>query len=320
MNIKIISRDEALKIAPQWPADVSFSEVFGRLHTVRHGFKSGYVLVDSGRGKLIFPIQWGNGFAYSVHKGHTMPYNIGGAFDKPQWSDIAKEVRRLTKANLYIADLAVTEEMADGLSRLPSAVFIIDTASHNLETVFSSFNKTTRNLIRRSQEQNFRIETISGVMPERYYELYISHQLSMGTPPRAKEYFDEVANIFDSGFVIIGAYDGDRLVGMNLFWTTDNGLWLSINSSVAEYGPRHVNYLLYYETIRWACEHKINRIDLGGSPTRDGNVHNVFKLGFGATMVPLYRLTAGSFSARLVDKFRRKKRAALIRLNKLWKN
>jgi hypothetical protein len=317
--VKLLSRDEAIKHVPIWPADVSFSETFARLQSQRYGLETGYLIVACGGNELFFPVQWGKGSAFSVYKGHTMPCLAESDFMNFGWRDIATKVQKLTNSDLYIADLVIPMTMSEDLKPLPSAVFIIDTSQHDIDFVFSTFNKTTRNLIRRSREQGFKIEVISGIMPERYYDLFVYHQKSMGTPPRPKEYFDEVARVFGKGFLLIGAYHNNRLVGMNLAWCADRGLWLSINSSVAEYGPKHVNYLLYYETIRWACEHDIDRIDLGGSSTREGNIHNTFKLGFGATMSPLYRLRTGTFTARMRDILSRKKWSLRIRLNKFIK-
>lgn len=317
MKVRIVNRDEALKLVQNWPADVSFSEKFAQFHSSRYGLKSGFVLADFNDCKLLFPVQWGNGSAHSVHKGHTMPYKIGNGQINPKWSDIAEQVLKLTESNLYLADFAISESVIPGLKSLPSAVFIIDTSEHDINSIFSAFNKTTRNLIRRSWEQGFEIKIISGKMPDEYYALYVDHQRMMGTPPRSKNYFDDMVGTFGEGFVIIGAYDKNKLVGMNLALCADRGLWLSINSSVGEYTSRHVNYLIYYETIKWACEHDIDRIDFGGSSMHDANIHNTFKLGFGTTMTPLYRLTAGTLRARIKDKILRKKRALKIRLNKL---
>ncbi len=317
LKVKIISRDEALKLMSKWPADVSFSEKFAQLHALRYGFKGGYVVATYSNYRLLFPVQWGNDSVFSVHKGHTMPYKIGAGLADPEWHDIVAEVLKITGCNLYIADFVVPESMVRGLKPLPLAVFILDTSQHNIDSIFSTFNKTTRNLVRRSQEQGFRIEIISGKMPDECYSLYVHHQRNKGTPPRPKEYFDDVARAFEDGFVIIGAYDKNRLVGMNLALCADRGLWLSINSSVTEYAYKHVNYLIYYEMIKWVCEHNIDRIDFGGSSILDNNIHNSFKLGFRASMLPLYRLTAGTIPAIIKDKFMQKKRAVHIRFKKL---
>ncbi len=316
-DIKIISLDEARRMVSVWPKDVSFGSKFSQLHNVRYGFQSGYVVAENPEHAIMFPIQWGDGTAHSVHKGHTMPLKIGTGEIQLEWNKIASDIRRLTESNIYIADFAISESMGQGLMPLPLAVFIVDTSVRDINTLFATFNKTTRNLIRRSQEQGFRVELVNGNMPDQYYELYVHHQKSMGTPPRAKEQFDDIARIFGDGFVLIGVYDNDRLVGMNSAWCADRGLWLSLNASLPEYAQRHVNYLLYYETMKWACEHAIDRVDLGGSSTRNGNIHNVFKLGFGASMTPLYRLVDGSLYARTLDTLSRKRRALRIRFNNL---
>ncbi len=320
-DVDILSPDAARTLIPHWPTNVSFSLPFARLHALRHGFEHGYVRATSTEHTLILPVQWGDGRVHSVHKGHTVPFQMGEGQAQPDWREISADVCRLTHSKLYVADLAIPASMAQGLVPLPLAVFTLETAHHDITTLFGSFNKTTRNLIRRSQEQGFRVETICGSMPDEWYQLYVRHQQSMGTPPRPKAYFEDVAKVFGNDFVLIGVYHTGQLVGMNMAWCADRGLWLSINASRADYHTKHINYLLYYETIKWACEHGIDRLDFGGSSTRDGNIHNTFKLGFGASMTPLYRLIDGSWQARTLDTLSRKKRALTIRFNKfkrLW--
>jgi len=322
MNIHIISRNEARHLLPHWPADVSYSEEFSNFHTLRYGLQSGYIWATADDHGLLMPIQWGDGIAHSVHKGHTTPCILGAGFPVIEWHEMAHAVRCLTQSRLYIADLAIPETMARGLSPLPSAQHILLTDGHDIETMFSRFHETTRKRVRRAWRQNYRTELITGRMPRNYYDLYVHHQFEKGTPPRAIEYFNDTAHAFGDGFLLWGAYMNGQLVGMNLGWCADHSIWLSINASQDAYAQKNVNYLLYYETIKWACEHAVERIDFGGSSTQDGHIHNSFKIRLGASMMPIYRLRDGTLAARMFDMIARKKRALHIRFNKmhnLWR-
>lgn len=312
-TIEIVSRQAAERILSPWPHDVSYGRRYGVFQHERYGLQEGFAVVSNGDERVLFPIFWDNHASYSVHKSHTMP---AGRTNGISWRMVADMIRKLTNTNFFIADLALPEPAPEA-DVLPFAIFVLDT-THPYDDVAHSFSKTTRNLVRRSSEQGFTLRTHLGVLHEEHYELYIRHQESRGTPPREKNYFDQLAHVFGDGFMVFAAYDGSIPVGMNIVLSDNHGFWLSINASLPEAANRHVNYLLYDAMIQWACQNGIQRIDFGGSPTSEGNIHNTFKLGFGPHMIPLYRIRSGTLTARLRDFIERKRRAMSIRLN-LWK-
>ena len=316
-KVQIISFEEAYRLAHQWPNDISFGRRFAKFHTLRYHLETQFVHISAGDDSVLFPIQYGKGIVHAVHKGHTEPLFLG-KHHEVDWQAITRKVRRITRSRLFLGDFALPLEKSKGLIALPLATFVFVIRGRNIDDLFGSYRKTTRNLVRRSQEKGFHIKISSGNFSDDLYHLYEKHQQSLGTPPKSRDFFDQLAVSFGDGLVAISIWDGEKPIGLNLVLSEGPAAWLSINSSYVAYHDSHINYLLYHELLRWACANGVKRIDFGGSSTREDNIHNSFKLGFGAEMIPLYRLIDGSISARFSDWWNRKKRNLQIRRNKLW--
>ena len=146
------------------------------------------------------------------------------------------------------------------------------------EDFLSFFDKKTRNQTRQSLNSNFEVKTNFPI--ESVYELYLENMKRHGTPPKKLDYFQSLKENLKEKVFFLGAFQGEKLCGVNIFYINNDYLLLINNLSLREYWPERVNNFLYFKTIEYGYKKGVRHFDYGPSTQKDFS-HLDFKIGFG---------------------------------------
>jgi len=138
------------------------------------------------------------------------------------------------------------------------------------ERVWSKFSSKHRTSIRRAEKNGLTVRSGGReLLPEFYSTMELSWR-ALGTPLYRRAYFERIMATFPDETRIFVASAGGEPVGVafnGYFGDTVEGMW-------AGGGPRarelQVNYVLYWEMIRDACERGYRRYHLGRSTADSG--------------------------------------------------
>ncbi|MEW5986339.1 MAG: GNAT family N-acetyltransferase [Chloroflexota bacterium] len=120
-----------------------------------------------------------------------------------------------------------------------------------------------------------------------YYPVYLEAMRDIGTPTPGRKFFCNVADRFPDSFKIITVHQNGLTVGggtLALFKDTLFCLW---SGMLRRYYPLHPSHALYWEALKYSCQHGLRQVNLGRCQ-RDSGAYK-FKLHWGAEARPLYQ-------------------------------
>ncbi len=151
------------------------------------------------------------------------------------------------------------------------------------DKAFSLCDKSFRNLSRRAEKNNFivkKVNTLNSMALDQIYSLYVNQMKRLNGFILPKLYFEEYSKLDDSIFFLIyDALDSTKLISYSMCVEYLGNLYHSIGGSDGEYFSKLINYKLYNELLKYACENKLN-IHMGLGTHNSG--YNLFKKKIGA--------------------------------------
>jgi len=138
--------------------------------------------------------------------------------------------------------------------------FIVSLTSE--ENMWKKFHKHTRNDIRKAMKSGLNIVQIEkSVELKKYYSIYVREMRNFGTPQHSFKFFK---NLFNTKKVIgFNCYKNKKIIGSLILLFNEKYGYVAFNISDAKYRNLRPNDLLYWETIRWAINNKLEELDLG---------------------------------------------------------
>lgn len=173
-------------------------------------------------------------------------------------------------------------DQVKGLVKLPIYHAVAEIKN---EDFLSFFDKKTRNQVRQSLNNNFEVKMDAPL--ESIYELYSENMKRHGTPPKSSDYFEALKSNLKEKVFFLGAFLGDKLCGVNIFYVNNGYLLLLSNISLKEYWPERINNFLYFKTIEYGYKEGVRYFDYGPSTQKDLS-HLDFKIGFGGKLWSVY--------------------------------
>lgn len=154
------------------------------------------------------------------------------------------------------------------------------------EAMFAKFTSKHRTNIRRSFKNGLSIETGGSELLNDFYSVMEQSWHSLGTPFYGRSYFATLMETFPEHVRIFVCRHEAKVVGVafNGYYNgTVEGMWAG---GTAEARGLQVNYALYWEMMKDACERGFSRYHLGRS-TADSGAED-FKKKWNATAEQLY--------------------------------
>ena len=176
--------------------------------------------------------------------------------------------------------------MEDTFSAMIIDLSRVDNYEDFLKNVLS---KNSRSKIYKSESSGLDFCHLNRDDFSEFYSLYSEHVASLGSKPRPREYFENMINAYSFGqnLFMFGVRLEGRLISANLFIVEKDYMEVRFLADDRRYHNLFANNFLYAQMFKWAYEHGIKFIDLGGIP-RDMKTNIEFKMSFGAKEYPIY--------------------------------
>jgi CelD/BcsL family acetyltransferase involved in cellulose biosynthesis len=161
--------------------------------------------------------------------------------------------------------------------------------SNDPDDVARGISKHHRRNIRRAEQSNltFRYGTSTQDMGI-FYRLHLLTRQRLGVPVQPWHFFESLALMLQRehlGFVMV-AYHDESPVAAAVFMTWRDVMIYKYGASDPGFWEHRPNNLLFWQAIRWGCEHGFRLFDWGRTDTDNQGLRE-FKSGWGAREEPL---------------------------------
>ncbi|TMJ94026.1 MAG: GNAT family N-acetyltransferase [Actinobacteria bacterium] len=165
--------------------------------------------------------------------------------------------------------------------------------------------------VRRSQERADLLEV--------FYRLHLQTRRRHGVPIQPRTFFEQLWERLlaqDLGFVLVAEVDG-RPAAAAVFLAWNGTLTYKFGASDPASWTRRPNHLLFWEAIRWGCEHRYATLDFGRTDFGNEGLR-AFKQGWGTIETELVYATLGARAPALGDRRLTAALGAVIRRTPSW--
>jgi CelD/BcsL family acetyltransferase involved in cellulose biosynthesis len=211
-----------------------------------------------------------------------------------QWHRLSIALHQLER--LHGLPIELRGELPDGITRQPTAVYRQHVLS--LEPGYDSVTRATKPQVRtgerRARREGLRVEfRTDGDALNQFFGLHVRTRKRQGVPTQPHRFIMALEGLFDQGlgFVVL-VRDGAVPASAAVFLSSNATLIYKYGASEPRLLGKRPNNLLFMETIRWACEQGLRRLDFGRTD-EGGESLSSFKRSYGAeeTSLAYYALS-----------------------------
>jgi hypothetical protein len=176
-----------------------------------------------------------------------------------------------------------------------SAEFVLHTVKLDSDPVLVAkrFKRTHLQNIHTAQERGVTVQFGDQLEDLKvFYELQLETRKRHGVPAQPWKYFEKLWRHIVSaglGFVMLARQDRETIAGM-VYLCWGRTLIAKYAASREDHFNLRPNNLLFWEGIRWGCEHGFEVFDMGRTEIENTGLRN-FKSRWGAVEVPLFYST-----------------------------
>ena len=203
--------------------------------------------------------------------------------DASQWRSLSIALHQFQRMNGLPIELR--GELPDGIRREPLATYRhhVLSLAHGYEAVAQHIKPQVARGERRARREGMRTEfrTDSGALAE-FFRLHARTRQRQGVPTQPRRFIMAFEDLFAEGlgFVVL-VRDGQVPAAAAVFLSSYGTLIYKYGASDPRLLSKRPNNLLFMETIRWACEHGLERLDFGRTDEGHDSLSS-FKRSFGA--------------------------------------
>lgn len=170
------------------------------------------------------------------------------------------------------------------ITRENKASFVLNLADGQ-EKLWKGFKKQIRNRVRKAESSGLSV-SFGRENLEEFYKTYALHMKSLGLPMPGLSFYRTVLNTFPkNSHIAVVAYKG-KTIGAKFFMSYKDIVYLIWGASLKQYSEYMPNYLLTWETIKYAINLGFQYCDFGRSTIDTGPYY--FKESWGGQMKQLY--------------------------------
>lgn len=206
------------------------------------------------------------------------------------WADAIRsfdERRRVAGARVLEIRTAIDSTLA---APMDAGVIHELELERDADAVFRSFRSQTQRNIRKAVRSGVSIEASRSEhdLLDVFYGLHLRTRRRQGIPVQPKRFFHALRTHMlgaGHGFVLVARLDG-RPVAAAVFLTGGGTIVYKFGASDPSFLAARPNNLLFWEAIRWGCEHGYRHFNFGRSDHENAGLRS-FKSGWGAEERPL---------------------------------
>jgi FemAB-related protein (PEP-CTERM system-associated) len=166
-----------------------------------------------------------------------------------------------------------------GALRQDKVDMILD-LSPGQDLIWNSLAPKVRNQVRKASKSGLTTHIGGEEFLEDFYRVFAINMRDLGSPVHSPSFFANIFREFGKRAKIVLVCDGTKKVGALLCLFYKDSVFVPWASSLREYFPKCPNNLLYWDTIRCACEKYCNYFHFGRSSVGSGTYK--FKQQWGA--------------------------------------
>lgn len=162
---------------------------------------------------------------------------------------------------------------------------ILELADHP-DAMWKRFDAKVRNQVRKAVKSDLTAawSGVEGLAD--FYDVFAANMRDLGSPVHSRKFFAAIFEEFADSAKLMLIRKGTETIGGAICLCFRDTLSVPWASSRREYFSLCPNNLLYWEMIRWGCEHGYRRFDFGRSSPGSGTYH--FKKQWGPIEEPLH--------------------------------
>jgi serine/alanine adding enzyme len=155
----------------------------------------------------------------------------------------------------------------------------------NSEIIWKGFRKTMRRYVTKSLENKFQFINNSNNINE-FYKVYAQNMRDLGTPAHSHSFFMNILFEFPQNINITMVKQQNKVMATLFLLYFKDSVTYGWGASLKQYLNLNPNYLLFWNSIEYACNKGFNTFDFGRSTLNSGTYF--FKQGWGAKPKQLY--------------------------------
>ena len=156
----------------------------------------------------------------------------------------------------------------------------------NSDELWKRFDAKLRNQVRKAQKSGLTASWSGKEGLTDFYEVFTANMRDLGSPVHSQRFFAAILEEFPDSAKLMLVRKESQVIGGAVCFFFNGNLIVPWASSLREYFSLCPNNLLYWEMIRWGCEHGYQRFDFGRSSPDSGTYR--FKKQWGAIEEPLH--------------------------------
>ena len=222
----------------------------------------------------------------------SLPYfNYGGILaDNPEAAKrlFAQAAELANELSARHVELRQTEPLIPDVPTKTHKVAMHLPLSADPELLWESLKPKVRNQIRKPQKAGFVARHGHDELLGDFYAVFARNMRDLGTPVYSKGFFRHILESFPENSHMVCVYldDEQTCVAAGFVLGYRDTLEIPWASSLRSHNALSPNNLLYWEVLRYGCEHGYKAFDFGRSSKDSGTYR--FKKQWGAQPVPLY--------------------------------
>lgn len=220
----------------------------------------------------------------------SLPFvNYGGlvALNERAEAELLREARAV--ADEWQVDYVEIRSRCQGGAGLPQSehkVILTIDLDADPEKLWAAFKTGHRQDIRRAAKNDYEVRIGGAELLEDFYAILSESWRDLGTPFYRARYFEEIVRTFPTRIRLAVAYAAGQPAAAafdGLSTSIVEGMWLGAR---AQHRARGVNYVLYWELVKHACQQGFQQFHLGRSTADSGG--ETFKKKWNAHVTQLY--------------------------------
>lgn len=154
------------------------------------------------------------------------------------------------------------------------------------DSMWKALTSERRNRIRKSKKNELETSFYGLDAIDEFYNILAVNMRDLGSPVHSKEFFINIMKVFENRTKIIVVNQGSKPIGAAICFFFKDTISVPWVSSLRDSFRLYPNNILYWEVIRYGCNHGYKHFDFGRSSIGSGTFE--FKKQWGAKPVQLY--------------------------------
>jgi FemAB-related protein (PEP-CTERM system-associated) len=202
---------------------------------------------------------------------------------------VERLIDRARQAGARCVELRCTRRLPIAVRPMEHKVNLTLPLPSDPDVVWRALDGSGRNQIRKAERSGLAVLSGDGSQLAAFYDVFAARMRDLGSPVHALPFMRAAVAAFGSHARVILVQKGRTVVGGLVALAFKDRLAVPWAACLKEYFSLCPNMLLYWETLRFACNQGFRQFDFGRS-TRGGGTYR-FKRQWGAREEPLFWYT-----------------------------